>query len=117
MKGILDSNTKKNLPRIHYKQKIIIMPGNSEGLSSKDVKIIKLSHPRRKIEVPYIIQDNQICEINRAIERPSSWFVDDTVDDDGSLYIATPIDPLFILLQLLEKHRKQVSKLSIVVVN
>eukprot|EP00698_Gefionella_okellyi_P023318 TRINITY_DN792_c0_g1_i2.p1 TRINITY_DN792_c0_g1~~TRINITY_DN792_c0_g1_i2.p1 ORF type:complete len:229 (+),score=63.58 TRINITY_DN792_c0_g1_i2:138-824(+) len=43
-------------------------------------------------------------------EQYSSWFVGDTVVDDGSMYYASPVDPLFILLPVLEKARGKQGK-------
>ncbi len=52
--------------------------------------------------------NEQLLEIQRASDDPSSWFVDNTVQQDGSIYFTTPVDPLFIFLPLLEDSRKQV---------
>ena len=35
-----------------------------------------------------------------------SWFVDDTVASDATMYYATPMDPLFVLLPRLEDVRR-----------
>ena len=36
-----------------------------------------------------------------------SWFIGDQVQQDGSLHLATPVDPLFIALPLLTKSSTQ----------
>ncbi|KND02487.1 uncharacterized protein SPPG_09073 [Spizellomyces punctatus DAOM BR117] len=43
-------------------------------------------------------------------EESASWFVDNLVQKDGSLYIFSPFDPLFLLLPILEKRRKKTSE-------
>jgi len=53
------------------------------------------------------ISNNKLLEINRVVEEPASWFINDTVQSDGSLYIATPVDPLFVIIKLLEENRKK----------
>jgi len=45
-----------------------------------------------------------LCELNRHSPKYGSWFVGDAVVSDGSLLLATPIDPLFCLLPGLERN-------------
>jgi len=48
-----------------------------------------------------------VKEIQKAKRNPSSYFIDESVLQDGSLYITTPIDPLFLFLNRLDKARKK----------
>ena len=43
-------------------------------------------------------------------QAPSSWFIGHSVQEDGSLYFATLIDPLFVVLPLLDKARKKTAE-------
>jgi ribonuclease H2 subunit B len=77
--------------------------------SDKFIKIVKLPHPTRVEEyVQYLISDDTLFELQVLNGNlNSSWFIDDVIHKDGSLYVATPIDPLFLLLPLLVQHRKK----------
>lgn len=44
----------------------------------------------------------------RISAKPSSWFIGDYVQEDGTFYLATPMDPLFLALPALEKGRNAV---------
>ena len=37
----------------------------------------------------------------------SSWFKDDSVITEGSLYLVTEMDPLFLFIPLLQKQKKE----------
>ncbi|EFA78446.1 hypothetical protein PPL_09098 [Heterostelium album PN500] len=60
-------------------------------------------------ETRYIVdRKNQIVmEINNYKESPSSWFMNNGVRHDGSLYMSCPIDPLFLIIGYLERSRSQ----------
>jgi len=64
-----------------------------------------------------------LCEISRVAGRippgrrdpaPSSWFIDESVKSDGSMLVTTPVDPVFILLDILSTGRsaEQMGKFS-----
>ncbi len=55
--------------------------------------------------------DGHLQEVNWYKERYRSWFIGDSVLEDGSIYLCTPVDPLFLALPLMESSRMQV-KLS-----
>jgi len=77
--------------------------------SNEFTKIVNLPHPSRSEEhIQYLISMNNIFELQVLNGNlNASWFIDDRIQKDGSLYMASPIDPLFLLLPLLEKHRKK----------
>lgn len=56
----------------------------------------------------YLLIDGHLQEVNWYKERYRSWFVGDSVQEDGSMYLCTPVDPLFLALPLLESSRMQV---------
>lgn len=55
----------------------------------------------------YLVCDDCIQECNSVKKKWSSWFVNDSVVSDGSLYLWTPVHVVFILLPALEKTQKQ----------
>lgn len=69
----------------------------------------------------YIVQKGAVLEVHRVRRDPGSWFASDAVIEgalanhihhltgaDGSLYLATEVDPLFVMIPILEKSRKKV---------
>jgi len=55
----------------------------------------------------FMVTETHIQECNVVRKKFSSWFVDDSIIQDGSLYIWTPIHIVFLLLPSLEKVRDQ----------
>ena len=66
-----------------------------------------ISHAGEPAE--YLLIDGHLQEANWYKERFRSWFVGDAVLEDGSMYLCTPVDPLFLALPLLESSRMQVT--------
>ena len=60
----------------------------------------------------YLLIEGHLQEVNWYKERFRSWFVGDAVLEDGSMYLCTPVDPLFLALPLLESSRMQVTDSS-----
>eukprot|EP00890_Picochlorum_soloecismus_P000950 jgi/Picsp_1/1856/NSC_05323-R1_ribonuclease h2 subunit b len=55
----------------------------------------------------YLVCSDCIQECNSVKKKWSSWFVNDSVISDGSLYLWTPVHVVFIMLPALEKAQKQ----------
>ncbi|XP_020110564.1 ribonuclease H2 subunit B [Ananas comosus] len=72
---------------------------NSEGL------ILSLKHPKSGEPTNYVFMDGNLREVNWFKQSYGSWFLGDYVCEDGSLYICTPVDPVFILLPIFEAAR------------
>ncbi|XP_046854492.1 ribonuclease H2 subunit B-like isoform X3 [Xenia sp. Carnegie-2017] len=81
---------------------IFIMPDSD--FYGENECLITLPHPKRDEECQYLLREKsqQIFEIIKFYEHPRSWFVDNSVIQDGSLYFATRVDPLFIILPCLK---------------
>lgn len=81
----------------------------SKECSDTDPVFIKISHPRSGKEVLFLLSHDRekVFEVLRFKEEPRSWFVEDSVQRDGSLYVIAPIDPLFLALPYLTKHSQK----------
>uniref|UniRef100_A0A8D0B6I1 Ribonuclease H2 subunit B n=1 Tax=Salvator merianae TaxID=96440 RepID=A0A8D0B6I1_SALMN len=53
---------------------------------------------------------HQLFEVKAFHEEYRSWFIGQTVQQDGRLFFATPVDPLFMLLFYLIKAEKEQGK-------
>jgi len=72
----------------------------------KQMVITSLTHPKNGKSARFIINsENEILEIQRAKRVPSSYFINQQVQEDGSFFITSPIDPLYLLLPRLEQVR------------
>ena len=56
----------------------------------------------------YLLIAGHLQEVNWYKERYRSWLVGDSVLEDGSMYLCTPIHPYFLALPLMESSRMQV---------
>jgi len=88
-----------------------ILPDNGGGGDAAGVDIITLQHPVSGKPARYMMSESepiQLMEISKFEDKVSrSWFIGDQVQQDGSLHLATPVDPLFIALPLLTKSSTQ----------
>ena len=67
-------------------------------------------HPRTGELLQFAVAGEQVLEIQVfSSAEPGSWMWEDFVLQDNRLYVATPIDPLFLLLPRLEAARGTVS--------
>lgn len=102
-------------------KKIIVKPKHSSGEESVFEQIITLPHPRTQIPVRYLIQKPQLLQIIKINDsyKKKSWFINNNIIKgrslhltyliwiylilDGSLYLATPFDLIFLTIPVLEK--------------
>ena len=71
---------------------------------------IVLPDPRSGKPQAYIVKaGGSLEELQRSKHFFSSWLVGQSIIQDGGLYLATPVDPVFVLLPFLERSRKRVS--------
>lgn len=82
-------------------QKVFVLPQFllKDGTENK-LTVIKLKHPRTGQLALFALDsvEKKIFEIVHFSEEHSSWFIQDTVEKDGSLFMMTPADPLFFIL-------------------
>lgn len=67
--------------------------------------ILSLRHPRSGTATSYVFLDGFFQELNWFKQSHGSLFLGDYICEDGSLYITTKVDPVFILLPVFEDAR------------
>lgn len=67
--------------------------------------VVHLRHPRTGTSTCYLLMNGYVQELHWFKTGLSSWFIGDSVCEDGSLYLSSPIDSLFLALGLLESAR------------
>ncbi|KAJ2849303.1 hypothetical protein IWW36_002717 [Coemansia brasiliensis] len=83
---------------------VIVVP---KRFSGQKLERIQLPHPRTEELCSYYIDKNEevILEATKVdMKGKRSWLGDGWVHSNGSLYMLTPIDPLFIYLTLITKQ-------------
>ncbi|XP_049931750.1 uncharacterized protein LOC116248298 isoform X2 [Nymphaea colorata] len=80
---------------------------DSNSFSSEDFDncLLSLRHPKSGKPTSYVLLNGTLQEIHWFKQPFGSWFVGDYVCEDGGLYVATPIDPVFIFLPIFEEAR------------
>ncbi|ERN06872.1 hypothetical protein AMTR_s00005p00247650 [Amborella trichopoda] len=53
----------------------------------------------------YLFTDGLLQELHWFKQSYGSWFIGDYICEDGGIYVATPVDPVFILLPLFHEAR------------
>lgn len=71
-----------------------ITAANAEG------NILSLRHPKSDASTSYVLNNGFLQELHWFKQSCGSWFLGDYVCEDGSLYIITPVDPIFIFLPI-----------------
>mmetsp|Transcript_4187 Transcript_4187/g.8628 ORF Transcript_4187/g.8628 Transcript_4187/m.8628 type:complete len:284 (+) Transcript_4187:224-1075(+) len=74
--------------------------------SGAEGKFAKLPDPRTGKANSYLLRSGSLQEINWFKLRLTSWFVGESVVEDGGVYMSTLVDPLFVLLPILEQGRQ-----------
>ena len=75
-----------------------------------DARLFALTHPRTGAAVQFVRAGDALLQVHRFRDGavPRSWLVGGQMEmvlEDGSLLIATPFDPLFLLLAHLDRGR------------
>ncbi|KAL5537672.1 hypothetical protein UlMin_043997 [Ulmus minor] len=68
-------------------------------------RLLSLRHPKSGNSTCYILNNELLQELHWFKQPYTSWFLGDYVAEDGRLYTATPVDPVFILLPIFEEAR------------
>lgn len=67
--------------------------------------ILSLRHPKLGSATSYVFKDGALQELQWFKQPYGSFFLGDYVCENDSLYIATPVDPIFIFLPLFSDAR------------
>ncbi|XP_031554878.1 ribonuclease H2 subunit B-like [Actinia tenebrosa] len=102
---------KEKSPSQEKTQWILIAPetalnGSSDGKDDEPT-FVKLLHPRTEKECMFLMSRNKdaVYEIMKFAEGPRSWFIEDSVQKDGSLLVTTSIDPIFLCIPYLTRNK------------
>ncbi|KAA8521027.1 hypothetical protein F0562_011685 [Nyssa sinensis] len=68
-------------------------------------RLLSLRHPKSGNTTCYLFDNGDLQEIHWFKQSYGSWFLGDYICEDGRLYAATPVDPVFILLPIFEEAR------------
>ncbi|VFQ95256.1 unnamed protein product [Cuscuta campestris] len=85
--------------------RVLIAPDPSSTNEDDSGKFLSFRHPKSGDPTCYLFVDGNLQEVHWFKQPFGSWFLGDYVCEDGRLYIATPIDPVFVLLPLFEEAR------------
>jgi len=93
-------------------QWIFIAPENAvrtDECGDTEPVFIMIPHPRTGKELQFLLSHcgEKVFELLCFKEEPRSWFVEDSVQKDGSLFVITPVDPLFLILPYLTKYSQK----------
>ena len=97
--------------QISEKSCLMIMPCLSQDDDIEEkFTIILLPHPQTNKKIQFVLRETDTCsflyELNKHTDNPSSWLINNNfVKSDGSLFVVTPFDPLFILLSCLFQEK------------
>ncbi|WOG83071.1 hypothetical protein DCAR_0102245 [Daucus carota subsp. sativus] len=83
----------------------VFLSSDGGGEGGKAGCLLSLCHPKTGNPTSYLLTDGNLQEIHWFKTAYGSWFLGDYVCEDGRLYAATPIDPVFILLPIFDEAR------------
>ncbi|XP_053312289.1 ribonuclease H2 subunit B [Spea bombifrons] len=104
---------KKRSGAVRSDQWVLVAPdilNESAQKPTNKTLFVKLRSPSTEKGVLFLFINSgeQICELKAFHEEYRSWFVGQTVQQDGRLLYATPMDPLFLVLYyLIKAYREQ----------
>ncbi|XP_019087003.1 PREDICTED: ribonuclease H2 subunit B isoform X2 [Camelina sativa] len=84
------------------KTRVLIAPGCG---GNKPGELLKLRHPKSENGTCYLFSNGMLQELQWFKQSYGSWLLGDYISEDGSLYMATPVDPVFILLPIFDEAR------------
>ncbi|GJX93557.1 ribonuclease H2 subunit B [Tanacetum coccineum] len=91
---------------VEEETRIIIAPSSSSASDPAGGRFLQLRHPKTGDATCYLLINDGLQEVNWFKQSYSSWFIGDYISQDGSLYAATQVDPVFILLPIFDKHAR-----------
>jgi len=69
----------------------------------------KLRHPRSGLPAMFLFSsdNSSVQEVLAYQEKKGSWFVNDSVQEDGKMHISTPMDPVLLVLPYLKRSKQE----------
>lgn len=84
----------------------LLVSSSDPSATGEDMgRLLQLRHPKSGESTCYLLINGGLQELNWFKQPYRSWFMGDYVCEDGGLYAATPVDPVFILLPIFDKAR------------
>jgi len=74
---------------------------------NQSFSVVKLCNPQTLCGSLYAFapKDSEVFEINQFTDEKRSWFLDNSVQSDGTLFLTTKVDPLFLILPCMVKAK------------
>jgi len=90
--------------------RVVMMP---HGVSQQGLEALTLAHPRTGSSAKYVVAGADVLEVQEWQPRkPASWLVEQRVISEGGFYLCTKVDPVFLLLPLLEKRCEKPTQIA-----
>ncbi|GLU05211.1 hypothetical protein SLE2022_223230 [Rubroshorea leprosula] len=84
--------------------RVLIAP-DSAATGDGAGSLLSLRHPKTENRTCYLLNNGLLQELHWFKKSFGSWFLGEYVCEDGRLYTATPVDPVFIMLPIFEEAR------------
>ncbi|KAJ4721821.1 ribonuclease H2 subunit B [Melia azedarach] len=84
--------------------RLLIAP-DSSATGNNDGHLLSLRHPKTGHETCYLFVNGVLQELNWLKQSYRSWFLWNYISEDGCIYAATTIDPVFLFLPIFEEAR------------
>ncbi|XP_047323494.1 ribonuclease H2 subunit B [Impatiens glandulifera] len=75
------------------------------GAENRIGQFLPLLHPKSGNKTCYLFVNGELQELSWFKQAYGSWFLGNYVCEDGGLYTATPVDPVFVLLPIFDNAR------------
>lgn len=99
------ASTRQSVTSFRHRDRVFIFEGGDA--SHSETVFFALPHVRdASTSVRYAACARRVFELQACREAACSWLMDESVLRDGTLYLATPVDPLFVLLPRLTALRQ-----------
>lgn len=89
--------------------RVLIAHVPPQALSERDEGsqgcFLHLKNPKTGTKTCYLMMGESIQELHWFKQQYSSWFLGNNVIEDGSLYLCSPVDPIFLLFPILDEVR------------
>ena len=79
---------------------VVIVNGLGDTKDNANLKSIALPHPKHAIVCRYFINEASLFELAFPSQEHSSFFINDYVESNGQLVVATPVDPLYFMISV-----------------